>query len=440
MPLQFLDTSGNRRLGIFSEMLNVIAPGGDDSRALHQTLVGMMRRAFGRRCYVEITAGGLPPGSYQITRAWREDDTEAVPNNSPWRATGVPVREGGVFAEILAQDRALAVNNLCIPETDPAFPELGVYRSVAAAPGASGDRANWVLTLDVRENAFTDEDVATLMLRVNLIGLSLKNLDTIRELRRATAYIQSEVDRIADIQRALLPEIPTDVVGLQVAGSWETFDRAGGDAYDYARLPDGSSAFLISDASGHGPSAAVVSAVLNAILHTIPEGLGARRPEPGQVLAFTNTQLAGKKIGQSFVTAFLGVWNPRDRTMTYARAGHNPPILRRKNQIQLLNAVGDLPLAIFDDTTYCDHTIVLEDDDVLVLFTDGIIEAFNDRNEMFGDEGLQAALLAANGDAATILASLLTAQRKFLGGSRSRDDATMLVLKVVRQEDQTEET
>jgi sigma-B regulation protein RsbU (phosphoserine phosphatase) len=439
MPLDFLDTSGNHRLAIFSEMLNVIAAGGDDSRALHHTLVSMMRRAFGKRCYVEIAAGGLPRESYRITRAWSGDDVEAVPNNSPWRVTGVSVREGGVIAEIMAQDRPLAVNNLRIPETDAAFPELGRYRSIAAAPGALGERTNWVLVLDLQENAFTDEDVANLMLRVNLIGLSLKNLDTIRELRRATAYIQAEIDRIADIQRAMLPVLPDNVVGLQIAGSWETFDRAGGDAYDLAQLPDGSWAFLISDASGHGPAAAVVSAVLNAILHTIPTMSGAHTPEPGAVLAFANKQLANKQIEQSFVTAFLGVWKPRDRTMTYARAGHNPPLLRRKNQIQLLDAVGDLPLAIFDDTTYHQHNLMLEEDDVVLLFTDGIVEAFNDRDEMFGDDRLRAALLAADGDAATILASLLTIQRQFLAGAHSRDDATMLVLKVLRDKNQNAE-
>lgn len=430
MPLEFLDTSGNERLTIFSEMLDIIAAGGEDPRLLHQSLVSMMRRAFGRHCYTEVATAGLPEGSYRLTRVWREDGGEAVPNHSPWRTVGVPVRHGGVIAEIIAEGRSLAVNQLHIPVTDPVFPECGHYRSVAAAPGGLGERCNWVLVFDLHDAAFDDDDVANLLLRVNLIGLSLKNLGTIEELRRATAYIEAEVDRIATIQRALLPEIPSDVSGLQIAASWETFDRAGGDAYDYARLPDGSWAFLISDASGHGPSAAVVSAVLNAILHTIPTMRGERTPDPAGVLAFANTQLANKQIGQSFVTAFLGVWSPVARTFTYARAGHNPPILRRDHQIHLLDAVGELPLAIFDDTTYSQHTLDLQDDDVIVLFTDGIVEAFNDGNEMFGDDRLRAALLAAEGDPTQILASLIETQRKFLAGAHSRDDATMMVLKV----------
>jgi phosphoserine phosphatase RsbU/P len=431
MPLEFLDTSDSRQLAIFSEMMDTIATGGEDPRFLHQTLVGMMRRAFGKRCYVEIAAGGLPCGSYRITRVWREDEEEAVPDRSPWNSSGVPIRSGGVIAEILAEKRPRAVNRLRVPTNDPAFPEIGRYRSLAAAPGGSGDGCNWVIVLDLKEDAFTPDDVATFMLRVNLIGLSLKNLATLGELRRASAYIQSEVDRIADIQRALLPEIPADASGLRVAGHWETFDRAGGDAYDCARLPDGSWAFLISDASGHGPAAAVVSAVLNAILHTLPAIYGSRTPAPGDVLAYANAQLAEKKIDQSFVTAWLGIWNPRNRTLTYSRAGHNPALLRRDNGIQVLDAVGDLPLAIFSNTAYSEQTVRLQDQDIVLLFTDGIVEARNDEGEMFGDDRLQAGLLAAPGGAEEVLASILKNQREFLAGTRSRDDATMLVLQVV---------
>jgi sigma-B regulation protein RsbU (phosphoserine phosphatase) len=440
MPLEFLDVSGSRQLAIFSEMMDTIATGGEDPKSVHQTLVGMMRRAFGKRCYMEVAGGGLPTGSYRITRVWREDDEEGVPNHSPWDGSGVPIRGGGIIAEILAQKRPLAVNRLRVPTNDPAFLEIGRYRSLAAAPGGSGDRCNWVIVLDLKEDAFTPDDVATLLLRVNLIGLSLKNLATLGELRRASAYIQSEVDRIADIQRSLLPEIPADASGLRVAGHWETFDRAGGDAYDCARLPDGSWAFLISDASGHGPAAAVVSAVLNAILHTLPAIYGSRTPEPGEVLAFANAQLAEKRIDQSFVTAWLGIWNPRDRTLTYARAGHNPALLRRGNGIHLLNAVGDLPLAIFSDTTYSEQTVMLKDGDIVLLFTDGIVEARNDEGEMFGDDRLQAALLAAPGGPEEILASILRNQRQFLHGTRSRDDATMLVLELVENAGADEES
>jgi sigma-B regulation protein RsbU (phosphoserine phosphatase) len=429
MALEFLDTCGNPRLAIFSQMLDLVGQGHHDPREFHQRVIELLRRAFSRQCYVEASTIDLPAGSYQITRALREDDSEAVANRSPWRIEGVPVRCGGVVAELLAGGKPVAVNRLNIPQDDPLFVELGRYRAVIAVPGA-GDRCKWVLVFALTEDAFTVEEVATLMLRVNFIGLSLNNLQTLAELRRATAYIQSEVDRIAEIQRALLPAPAANVPGLDMAASWETFDRAGGDSYDFAELTDGRWAFLISDVSGHGPSAAVISAILNAILHTIPSVDGPNAPTPGKVLTFVNAQLCAKRIGHSFVTAFLCVWDPRDRTLLYARAGHNPPMLRRGNQIILLNAVGQIPLAILDDTVYTEHRQSLEPGDVIVLFTDGIVEAFNAEGDMFGDERLVAALLAAKGSAQEILAELLASVRAFIAGSRSRDDATMLVLKV----------
>jgi phosphoserine phosphatase RsbU/P len=110
-------------------------------------------------------------------------------------------------------------------------------------------------------------------------------------------------------------------------------------------------------------------------------------------------------------------------------------LLRRGNTIQLLNAVGDLPLAIFGDTTYSDETLMLETGDVVLMFTDGIVEGRNGAGEMFGDERLQAALLAAKGDAKAILAAVIHEHCQFLDGTHSRDDATMLVLEVIEGEE-----
>src|SRR4051812_41916125 len=120
MALDFLDTSGNKRLSIFSEMLGVMASGIDDPVELHRSLVGLMRRAFEVHCYAEVSNEGLKPGSYRITRVWREDGSEGVPDHSPWRIAGVPVRSGGIIAQILARGQSSGVNHLQFAEDDPA--------------------------------------------------------------------------------------------------------------------------------------------------------------------------------------------------------------------------------------------------------------------------------------------------------------------------------
>src|SRR6185369_678373 len=198
------------------------------------------------------------------------------------------------------------------------YAELGMYKSVALAPGGLGEWHNWVLVFDTNPEAFTPEDLEVLVLRVNLVGLSLKNLRILAELRGAKSQIDAEVDRIAEIQRSLLPCSSPNVPGLEVAAKFETFDRAGGDLYDYTELPDGRWAFLIADASGHGPSAAVVSAMLNAILHTFAnDDLRSQPHTLKDVLDAGNRQMVSRCIEQSFVTAFLCTWDPKTRRLTY---------------------------------------------------------------------------------------------------------------------------
>lgn len=431
MALEFLDTSGSGRLALFSQTLDVISSGGKDPRTIYLTLVEILRQAFSRRCYVEVATEGLPTGSFRLTRIWRENGSEAIANNSPWQTAGVPIRSGGVIAEVLARDKAVAVNRLNIPPGDPVYGELGCYKSLLATPGGVGEHGNWVFIFENMEDAFTEDDVAYLMLRVNLIGLSLKNIHLLRDLQRATADVDAEVDRMAEIQKALLPPPNPSVPGLDVAAMWATFDRAGGDAYDYTELPNGRWGFLISDASGHGPSAAVVSAIINAVMHTLPFVRPVGEPGPATVLRYANVQLASKRIGQSFVTAFICGWDPNQRTLKYARAGHNPPILVRRGEATLLDAVGDIPLGILDEVDYHEATLPLEPDDVILLFTDGIVESIDAAGEMFGLERLTEALIVARGSAAEMLSEVTAKVHSHQCGSRSRDDQTMLLMKVL---------
>jgi sigma-B regulation protein RsbU (phosphoserine phosphatase) len=432
-PLQFISTDGSPRLAIFSEVMRVVRDG-LDVREAHRALVSAMHRAFPTFCYVEVSTAGLRPGEFCITRARREDGTEAVEDHSPWQTVGVPVRAGGVIAEIVARKAGGMVPQLSIPPDDSVFAELGQYRTVAATPGGLGEPDNWVLVFSRRRGEFNLESLENFVLRVGLVGSSLKNVGVAQDLRRANAFINEEVDRIAAIQRALQPSKAPKVPGLDFAAWSETYDRAGGDYYDYAELPGDRLAVIIADVSGHGPAAAVVAAMLNAILHAFGANRSGRDtpPSPGEVLNFANAQLAAKQIEQSFVTAFLGAWDPSTRTFTYARAGHNPPLLLKSSgAVVWLDAVGSLPLAILDETTYAEHVQPLDRGDVLVLFTDGIVEAANESREHFGEERLLATLRSANGSAADIVAALRQAVQNHAGGARSLDDQTLVVLRVL---------
>src|SRR5262249_49190765 len=154
------------------------------------------------------------------------------------------------------------------------------------------------------------------------------------------------------IQKGMLPRPMPDIPGVRLAASYETFDRAGGDYYDLIPLgsqasgvqhdPYGPWGVLIADASGHGPSAAVRVAVIHALLR----GAEMRKGGPIDVLGYLNRPLATRAVNGSFVTAFYGVYEPRTRELTYARAGHNPPIIKNPGSggsVRWLEDAGGMP-------------------------------------------------------------------------------------------------
>ena len=442
--LAFSDTSTNNRLELFGQMLSAIA-NATDVRELHGSLIAIMRRAFGVNCYVEATTRGLQPSQFQITRVWRDDGSEGVPNQSPWRGEGVPVRSGGVIAEVITRSRASLLPAFSLAPDDPVFAELGQYHALAATPGALGDGQNWVFIFDKTAGSFDAVVLQDLVLRVMLIGSALKNLrtatelaETNRKLIAATSYIESEVDRIATIQKCLLPPPTPTVPGLEVAAWSETYDRAGGDQYDYVPLPNGQWACMISDASGHGPSAAVVAAILHTLLHSLFQhhstATDGAALQPKEVLRIANDELAAKQIERSFVTAFLAVWDPATTKFVFSRAGHNSPLLLRAatGEVTELSAAGGLPLGIFSALAYDQQEICLSPGDIVILFSDGIVEAENPAGESFDLEILKTTLKNASaGSAGEILRAIKMALDAHQQGSRPQDDQTLFVLKAV---------
>jgi sigma-B regulation protein RsbU (phosphoserine phosphatase) len=407
-----------------------------DPAEAHRALLTTLRRAFSTHnyAYAEASTIGLPTGEFRITRVWHGNGAEGVAPNSPWRISNVPIRCGGFLPQIFARKTPSIVRDLSIAPDDPVYPELGRYHSLMTAPSGGGVPDNWTFLLDEGADTFDTEYLENFVLRVGLIGAMLNNLQILHDLRRATSYIDSEIDRIAGIQRALLPADVPEAPGLDVAALSETFDRAGGDLYNYTEISNGRWAFLIADASGHGPSAAVVAAMLIAILHAYCPESAAQQTEarPDKVLNFANAQLADTHIESSFVTAFLAIWNPVDRTFTYTRAGHNPPMLRKASgEIIELQGVGNLPLGMFPETRYENRVVKLEPGDIVLMYTDGLIDAANQSGENFGEDRLRAVLKTSAPSAADLVTRVRQAIQDYVARTCPRDDQTMMVLRVL---------
>jgi serine phosphatase RsbU (regulator of sigma subunit) len=387
---------------------------------------------------MSLSLRNLPHGKYKVTRfvPW-EDPGHFGSSINPWENwNNIPAYEGGLLGEIIRREQPTYIPDLNHPEDDALGNKLAKYRSLLANPlFDDGQALNWAIALVEEPNAFTDREVEEYLLRTNLIGGTVRHVRTAQQLRQANEYIQREMNRIGDIQRALLPESLPDIPGLSIAADYQTFDTAGGDIYGF--YPFGISpnceqgdprwAILMGDVAGHGPSAAVVMAMLHSILSTFPTD-----PEhPGDVLEYANRHLADKQIESAFVTAFLGFYNPNRHTLQYARAGHPPALVFDSNShaVFQLDDVGNVPLGIIDHVQFEFAEYQLKPGQTVILYTDGITEAKNPAGEMFGVEGIQASLADCSGAPDCAINHIKSSLVEFEAGVRPKDDQALLVFR-----------
>jgi len=235
-----------------------------------------------------------------------------------------------------------------------------------------------------------------------------------------------------EIQSWLLPGAPPQIPGLAVAYSTRPANTVAGDYYDVFPRPgktreENRVIFAVADVAGKSIPAAMLMATFQASLKTLST-TAASLPELASGLnkyACSNSQ-----GGLRFTTAFLAEYDTAARTLTYINAGHNNPILRRANgSIERLDA-GGLPLGIQPDTSYQFARVALSPGDWLVIFTDGLVEAINARQEEYGEARLMSAIAAAAASTpGEMLQRLMAELDLFVGNTPQHDDVTCLLLK-----------
>ena len=440
-----VDVSTSTRLPVQTDLLTASSRSKDPVTLLRMFAQGL-RHLYGRRPVLLLSTHGLAVGEFAIGLLVGEDGVERIGATEPWTGHGLPIHGGGcggLLGGIVRRGTPRLLHHLdprddpVLPPPLPAIASSTACRSLVAVPiYEAGSPHNWLVLLDPAPEGFTLADLEELNLRANLVGAMINHLRVARQLHDAQVYIQREVERIAAIQRALLPpELPA-IPGVALAASYATFDRAGGDLYDVRPARLGSDgvpdlwSLLIADASGHGPSAAVLTAVLDALLRSYAN----EPPGPADMLAYANRLLCGKRLGDAFVTAFLGLYEPATRTLAYAAAGHNPPLLRGPGvpagRVSSLDRAGGLPLGIACEATYDVATVCLEPGSTLLLYTDGACEAMNPLGELLGMAPIEHVLAGCAGSPGELVEQLLGTLRRHECGRRPCDDQTLLALQL----------
>ncbi len=225
------------------------------------------------------------------------------------------------------------------------------------------------------------------------------------------------------IQQTLLPKELPMLNGWQVATYYQPARAVGGDFYDFVDLPDGRLALVIGDVTDKGVPAALVMASTRSILRA-----GAQRfASPGAILEYANDMLCPDIPPNMFVTCLYAMLDPNTGRLQFANAGHDLPFRKSAFSVDELRATG-MPLGLMPGMHYDEREVMLNPNDTVLFYTDGLVEAHNPQREMFGFPRLRS-LLQSRSDGAGLIEFLLDQLTTFTGPDwEQEDDATLVVL------------
>ncbi|HPW55370.1 MAG: PP2C family protein-serine/threonine phosphatase [Thermoanaerobaculaceae bacterium] len=235
--------------------------------------------------------------------------------------------------------------------------------------------------------------------------------------------VRDELEVARELQRDLLPHAVPELPGFRFAHASRTANEVGGDYHDYIPLADGRLALVIGDASGHGMASGLLMAIASAVLKLALE----LDPAPEKVFSLVNRVLCRTGDRRAFMSLFVGILDPSTGALTYACAGHPFPLLRRSGGAIEELGQGGLPLGLRLDRTVAADATVLQPDDALLLYSDGLPEAASPRGEPLGFECLERGL-RPDGDPPSVVARLLAALDAHADTEPLHDDLSLVVV------------
>jgi len=330
-------------------------------------------------------------------------------------------------------NKAILVNDteyLDKPESAAVIHREGI-KSFAHAPIVLEGEPVGVLSAFSRsaKGIFTDEFVALFNNIAGQVAIAWRNHKQLTGLLEVREQ-ERELQIAKTIQMGLLPSTTPKISEIELAGLCVPAHQVGGDYYDFIERDDGSIDLLIADVSGHN----IGSALIMAETRTFIQARSANIDEPAKMLRALNSFFYNDLTrAELFVTMFYLQYHPDVGKLYYTSAGHNMPLLWRKadNSVEWLDAEG-LILGIRPEVDFEQRAISLYPGDLLVLYTDGVTEAENENNELFGEEQLQKLILECTElPPEEIINAILQQIRIFTGQHHFNDDISLVVLRIL---------
>ena len=301
-------------------------------------------------------------------------------------------------------------------------------RSEMVAPIISNTEVIGVFDLESDElNAYSEDDLEVLMLLASQVAIIIEKV-MLHEQLIEKKRLQGQLEVARQVQLELLPANDPQLEGYDVSAYNFPTEEVSGDYYDWVRIYDDQIGLVIADVSGKGVPAALLMAFLRASLRAATH-IGY---SPHISMAKVNYLLWESIERNQFVTAFYGILDVTNKTLTYTNAGHNPPILLKQNGDLSFIDRGSIPLGMFRDTRYHEYYLTTEPGDVLMLYTDGVTEAQNPQGEEFGRERLaQAVKTNRQLGASELITAVHTEVLEWTDGRGATDDVTFFVIKAL---------
>ncbi|MCX6134839.1 MAG: SpoIIE family protein phosphatase [Ignavibacteriales bacterium] len=302
-------------------------------------------------------------------------------------------------------------------------------QSVLGVPIDVDNRAIGAIVLLAKTGGemFTSGDRISLTALAGYLGVAVNTARLVAEAREAEG-LRHEIEFAQQIQQSLLPDRVPEFARLDVAALCLPSAQVGGDLFGFIKLDSQQWALIVADVAGHGLGAAFIMASLRSILRSEAKpGVSA-----ADILKNSNNLLNEDTRGNDvFATVFVGLYSEEDNSLRYSNAGHPPALLWKAATQEFLElAEGGVVLGLFSDETYEEKLTHLQTDDILVLFTDGIVESKSDDGLLYGDDRLRDVIKTnARSSSEELMKAILESVDRFRNGARQRDDVTILIFK-----------
>jgi sigma-B regulation protein RsbU (phosphoserine phosphatase) len=329
---------------------------------------------------------------------------------------------GPLSEQVLVRGRPVIFN----PSDAPRAGRAGA-RPLMVAPMVSREQVLGLIYVDAKPKSapMTEQDLEVLKCIAANVALSVHN-DRLVEQLHTQSQTRHELAAAYEVQRRFLPRRVPKMPGFSFWSHYDPCRDVGGDLYDFINLGAGKLGVVVGDVAGKGLPAALVMAWITSQLRLAAYEESA----PDRVLARVNTAFLETKQDEIFVTLLFGVLDWKAQSLALCNAGHIPPLVYRwsTRKVEVVKEGVGMPVGMVADAELQVHTIKLDPGDTVMMVTDGVTEAMNTEERMFGLEGLRSAVGRSLPPAANMVSDVLARMREFVGEAPQYDDITLVAL------------